>query len=108
MANPTSVTDGVAVLLAGTDEIAVALDVDREYWIGHDGEDGDGTSSEVTVYLALAAAVTASAAAGANKHKLIPYRPIWFGPGVAELRLKTASGAATASIVAGKKLGGNW
>lgn len=111
MSNPTSVgvSDGnPAVLEATTTLQAVTLDPQREYTVGHDGEDTAGSSSTGSVYLAVDAAVDNDASEGANKAKLINGRSLVIGPGVGVLKFRTASGSPTFTINPGPRLHGQW
>lgn len=98
MGNPTAIDGELAVLVAGTDDVAVTLDPRREYTLAHDGENVSGSEDTNTVYLAIGAAATATAAEGANKFKLKNGRAVVVGPGADVLHFKTAAGAPTLSV----------
>lgn len=106
MPNPTSLTDKPAVLQATTTEDSVQLQSDREYSIGHDGEQNDGTADSNTIYLSFVADVDADESEGADKAKLISGRSLVVGPGVAVLKFATEAGSPTMTVVPGpRKMG---
>ncbi len=99
MGNPTRIDGELAVLVAGTTEKSVALNVKREYTLAHDSEDAAGDAATNTIYLATDDGSTvADATAGKNKFKLLAGRSVVIGPDVSAIKFRTAAGAPTFSV----------
>lgn len=99
MGNPSSISNKPAVLKATTSLQSVDLDGNREYSLGHDGEDDTGGSDENTIYLGFDTVGTANETEGSDKAKLISGRSIVIGPGVDKLYFQTETGTPTFTVV---------
>ena len=93
MANPTTVTNQMAVLVAGTSAASVTLDPARQHRVRHLAIDNTGNPDTNTIYFADDADPDADSSEGGNKLLLKSGADADLPLGIQTLKFKTAAGA---------------